>query len=71
MGGSAVVLLYWVPSNAGKYQLPLQRLIGFGQTNYINAGDSYILDIGFYEEWINSGEYNLGGKYMLGGACQT
>ncbi len=68
---ASVVLLYWIPTQAGQGNHPLRRLIGFDQVAEMDGGGSASLTLDLYEEWILNGESNAPGKLVLGGSCAS
>ena len=69
MDGSAIVLVYFVPNNAGKNGIPIKRLVAFGRVNELKMADSYNLTMNVYEEFVGSNEQKNGGSYVAAGAC--
>jgi len=64
--GAAVVLVYFVPDNAGKNGVELKRLIAFGRTDQINIGSQQRLSMPIYPEFLNGNEHSdMNGKYVV------
>merc|ERR1712087_946627 len=64
--GGAVVLVYFVPDEAGKGGKPLKRLVAFGRVHHVGKGDSVPLKMDFYSEFYEGPEYASGkGKYVV------
>eukprot|EP01084_Bolivina_argentea_P283724 486013_1 len=51
--GGAVVLVYFVPTNAGN-ENPLKRLVGFGRANMIKVGDKQEVQMKMYQQFYYS-----------------
>lgn len=68
--GGAVVLIYWIPTNAGKNGVENKRLIGFERVDMIEIGAKTNVNIRMYQQFYYSQEYKTGdGKFEFGGAC--
>src|SRR5689334_15616847 len=71
-GGEGVILLYWIPENAGKNGLPLKRLVGFERSHYLEHGNYEVLTLYLYQEFIISNEFKyLNGQWSIEGLCQS
>jgi len=66
MEGATPALVYWVPTNAGVNGMPLKRLVAFDKAYFLTKS-MQTLTMHFYEEFLISGEMNLGGSLV----CHT
>eukprot|EP00483_Globobulimina_turgida_P012812 UN12836 len=72
MHGGAVVLIYWVPTNAGQNGVENKRLVGFERVNMVNVGGSATVTTKMYQQFYYSQEYKAAqGSFVLGGACSA
>ena len=70
--GSAVVMIYFEPTNGGKNNIETRRLVGFGRVDKLKKGGTSNLKMTMYQEFYESKEHaNLDGKYVVSGACSS
>eukprot|EP01084_Bolivina_argentea_P283728 486019_1 len=70
VSGGGVVLVYFVPTNAGENGVELKRLIAFGRVDLLKPTESGLLSMKMYQEFYYSKEYQqMNGKYVLEGVC--
>merc|ERR1712154_212705 len=63
--GDAAVLVYFVPNDAGKNGVELKRLVAFGRSHNLKAGETQSLSMPIYEEFLNGDEHAaMNGKYV-------
>ena len=65
LDGAAVVLVYFVPNDAGKNGVELKRLIAFGRSDEMTVGEEQTLKMPIYPEFLNGDEHAaMNGKYV-------
>jgi len=69
--GGAVILIYWIPNNAGINGIELKRLIGFERVNMLNTGESTTINAKMFQQFYYN-EYNPNsGTFTMSGACKA
>eukprot|EP00483_Globobulimina_turgida_P000972 UN00974 len=62
--GGAVVLVYFVPNNAGQNGVEIKRLVSFGRADMVKGGAQQTVSMDIYAEFLNGPEHKaMDGKY--------
>ena len=72
INSGGVVLVFWVPNDAGKGGVENQRLVGFEQFDMVAPSQNITVAMDVYKEFLNGQEFQTNyGSYVAGGVCQS
>ena len=70
VNSGGVVLVYWVPTNAGVDGTEIKRLIAFDQFYNLASNENTQMTMNVYKEFLNYDEFKQNkGTYVAGGVC--